>query len=308
MNSRNPIYSVIIPHFNDVDGLERLLRSFPVERFDIEVIVVDDCSFDQNVLNRMRSHKCKVRWLSTPENSGAGVARNVGLSAASGAWLVFADSDDEFLPHAFDTLDRVLRDDDQLVYFLADAVQEVDGSPSSRADNMNDLVMAYADARDEPSLQRLRLNHVNPVAKVYARSFIEEKVLRFDSVRRGNDIAFNVLAAINAERIRVEEYSIYRIYRRAGSLTADSSAVAFMERFLVNLSLAQRLAALGLINVRSATGQMLLSLRYGPFVAVRVWWLAIRSPMQIEWSRIFSFGQWRRFLSNQRRNTSEIRK
>ena len=298
-------YSLIIPHFNDPVRLERLLSSVPVEREDVEVIVVDDCSPDQGALDAVRAHWPQVQWLSTPENAGAGVARNVGLDAARGRWLVFADSDDEFLPEAFETFDRVLRPDDELVYFLAEAVQEADGSPSVRSERMNELVQAYAVGGDAASLLRLRLQHVNPVAKVYARKFVKAHELRFEPIRRSNDVAFNVLAAVQTQHLRAETVVVYRVYRRAESLTADVSAAAFMERFLANRSLAQRLAALGVPRARSATGQMLLSLRYGPRIAVRVWWLAIWSPMQVEWLRIFDLGRWRRFVTNQRRDAQE---
>jgi len=300
-----PTYSLIIPHFNDPARLERLLCSVPVGREDLEVIVVDDCSPDQGALDVVRGHWPRVQWLSTPENAGAGVARNVGLDAARGRWLVFADSDDEFLPDAFETFDRVLRTDDELVYFLAEAVQEADGSPSVRSERMNELVQAYAVGGDPASLQRLRLQHVVPWAKVYARAIIESLELRFDPVRRSNDVAFNVLAAVQADRLRTEVIPVYQVYRRAESLTADVSANAFEERFLVSRSLAQRLALLGVQSARSATGQMLLSFRYGPRVALRVWWLAIFSPMQIEWSRIFDLGRWRRFFSRHRIEAQE---
>ncbi len=157
MSAMQPNYSLIIPHFNDPVRLERLLCSIPVERADVEVIVVDDCSPDEGTLDAVRARWPRVQWLSTPENAGAGVGRNVGLDAARGRWLVFADSDDEFLPDAFETFDRVLRPDDELVYFLAEAVQEVDGTPSSRAIRANELCRGYFDEPSKANLDRLEL-------------------------------------------------------------------------------------------------------------------------------------------------------
>lgn len=305
MNEKRPVYSVIIPHFNDSVRLERLLCSVPVERLDVEVVVVDDCSPDQEALEAVRLRWPQILWLSTSKNAGAGVARNIGLQAVEGRWLLFADSDDEFLPGAFETFDKVLLENDQLVYFLAEAVREVDGSPSMRSYNMNNLVEAYAVGKDERSLQCLRLHHVVPWAKVYARSFVDKNLLRFDLVRHGNDVAFNVLAAVQVKLPRTELIPVYRVYRRGGSLTSDASAHIFMERFLVNRSVAQRLALMGVVCTRPVTGQMLMSFRYGPCIALRVWWLAVRSPMQIEWSRIFDLGRWRQFLASQCREVRE---
>lgn len=299
------IYSLVIPHFDDVERLERLLISVPWSREDIEVIVVDDCSSNQVDLELLRDRWPNVRWLSTTENSGAGVSRNVGLDAAVGRWLIFADSDDELLPTAFEKFDRLLRDDDELVYFLAEAVQEVNGSPSIRSEQMNELVCDYSRSPGNETLQRLKLQHVVPWAKVYSRVFIQSHRLRFDAVRRSNDVAFNVLAAMYSRRVRVESVPVYRVYRRAGSLTSNVSADAFIERFMVDRSLAKRLAEQGIKKARSATGYMLLSTRYGPKITLYVCWMAFFSPMLIEWGRFFDIRRWRRFVIHQRKNNKE---
>lgn len=306
MNNQQPSYSLIIPHFNDTIRLERLLRSVPVERADLEVIVVDDCSTEQNILVIVQARWPSVRWLSTQENSGAGAARNVGLDAAMGSWLVFADSDDEFLPAAFEQFDQVLREDDQLVYFLAEAVQEADGSPSVRAEGMNALVEAFAAGGDQTTQQRLRLHHVVPWAKVYSRDFIEAKKLRFDAVRHGNDVAFNVLCGIQANKIHAFPNPVYRVYRRPQSLTANLSAEVFMQRFLVSVSVAERLATLGYKRIWPGTGQMLMSLRYGPRLTLKVWWLVFRSPMKIDIFRALDIKRWWGFIHKKIKTKSEL--
>lgn len=181
----------------------------------------------------------------------------------------------------------------------------MDGSPSVRSERMNELLSAYATSPNYETLQQLRLQHVAPWAIIYSRSFIQAHGLRFDAVRRGKDISFNVLAAVQACRLRAKEIPVYRVYRRDGSLTTDMSAKTFIERFLVNRSLAQRLAALGIRRARPATGQMLISLRYGPRVVFKVWILAFFSPMHIDFWRIFDLGRWRRFITKQRRHAQE---
>ena len=298
-------YSLIIPHFNDPERLERLLRTVPTDRTDLEVLVVDDCSPEQEGLQSLRSRWTSVCWLSTPENSGAGVARNVGLNKATGNWLVFADSDDEFLPDAFATFDEVLDDEDQLVYFLGEAVQERDGTPSNRADGYNVLVRSYAMEPCEKTLRQLRLGHVTPYCKIYRRSFIESFALRFDPVSVSNDVAFNVLAAVQASNIRAETIPIYRIYRRGGSLTANVSRETFLTRFEVSRSLAERLSKLGVEKVRPATGYMVAALSYGPRVTARVWQQAIASPMLVEWSRVINISRWLQFFNRRRQLKKE---
>ena len=62
-----------------------------------EVIVVDDGSSDDT--NTMINEAFpSVRYYHL-ENSGVSNARNVGIDHATGDWLAFLDSDDEWLPH-----------------------------------------------------------------------------------------------------------------------------------------------------------------------------------------------------------------
>lgn len=91
---RNPRVSVIIPHFNDLDGLDLCLsklaqQSYPREL--VEIIVADNnssCGLEA-VTARV---KRRAQVVLAPEQ-GAGPARNVAVAAASGEILAFTDSD-----------------------------------------------------------------------------------------------------------------------------------------------------------------------------------------------------------------------
>lgn len=298
-------YSIIIPHHNDTERLVRLLRSIPLVRQDIEVIVIDDCSTDQKSLEIVRNAWPKVRWLSTQENSGAGQARNIGLDSASGFWLVFADSDDEFIEGAFDIFDQVLRKEDQLVYFLADAVNEINGSSSVRAERINKLAKDYAVSKNSRSLERLRLQHVVPWSKIYSREFIEVNEIRFDTVRRSNDVAFNVIAALSASKIRVEPLEVYRVYCRLGSLTMDNSAKCLMERLAVICQVNDRLRNLHINERMHAASYLARSIKLGPHVLGRVLWLMIRHEMCFATIRQLNPLEVWRFIKWYRHNQSE---
>lgn len=272
-------YSLIIPHFNDSERLDRLLRTVPIERSDVEVIVVDDCSPNQKALGDVRAAWPRVHWLSTPENAGAGVARNVGLKAAKGQWLVFADSDDEFLPRAFKVFDETLIDDDELVYFLAESLQEENFSPSIRAERMNELVSEYIKSKNTKALRELRLQHAVPWAKVYSRRAVESLKISFDTVRRGNDVAFNVLASIQFSRIRAVAIPVYRVYRRADSLTAESSSNDLLERLKVIGKINDRLRDLGVKERMHAASYIARSIQYGPKTLIEVFKIMLHYKM-----------------------------
>ncbi len=91
------IVSVIIPTYNRKETLLRALRSVLHQtRPPEEIIVVDDGSTDGTGAVVQQEFP-SVRYLRQ-ENRGISAARNRGIREASGEWVAFLDSDDEWLP------------------------------------------------------------------------------------------------------------------------------------------------------------------------------------------------------------------
>ena len=92
-----PLFSIIIPVYNVQNYLSACVKSVveqPGPR-DWECILVDDGSTDQS------GAMCDALAAELPglqvihrENGGLAAARNTGLKAATGDWLLFLDSDD----------------------------------------------------------------------------------------------------------------------------------------------------------------------------------------------------------------------
>ena len=77
-------YSVIIPHKDIPDLLDRLLHSIP-KREDVEIFVVDDNS-DPKIMAGYKELE-GVNYRYTHESCGAGYARNLALREARGVRL-----------------------------------------------------------------------------------------------------------------------------------------------------------------------------------------------------------------------------
>ncbi len=96
--------SAIVPTFDRAPLLRRALASIASQsRPPDEVIVVDDGSADRTRALVAEEFPA-VRYLFQ-ERRGVSAARNRGIEAATGDWLAFLDSDDEWLP---DKLERQL--------------------------------------------------------------------------------------------------------------------------------------------------------------------------------------------------------
>jgi glycosyltransferase involved in cell wall biosynthesis len=89
--SESPAVSVIIPNYNYASSLDLCIRSAVEQDYPpTEVIVVDDCSTDDSVA---KAAQHDVTVLSTSQNGGVAVARNLGAAHATGEILFFLDSD-----------------------------------------------------------------------------------------------------------------------------------------------------------------------------------------------------------------------
>ena len=89
------VVSVVIPAYNAASTIARCLASVRAQDYvDLEVIVVDDGSEDGTA--EIAKKADGVHVLIQP-NAGPASARNRGIAAASGEWIAFLDSDEEWL-------------------------------------------------------------------------------------------------------------------------------------------------------------------------------------------------------------------
>src|SRR5277367_6404413 len=98
-NSTTPLFSIVIPVYNDWISLEQCLQSLarqsrtPDSEFSFEVIVVDDGSAEaapQTICASNYSYPIKV--IEQP-HAGIPAARNRGAEASAGSVLLFVDAD-----------------------------------------------------------------------------------------------------------------------------------------------------------------------------------------------------------------------
>jgi len=97
IRSQSPLVSVIIPTFNRAWSISKAVDSVLEQDYpNIELIVVDDGSTD-NTENILLSYSDSIHLIQQ-ENKGVSMARNTGISAASGELIAFLDSDDYWYP------------------------------------------------------------------------------------------------------------------------------------------------------------------------------------------------------------------
>ena len=99
--------SVIIPVYNVDKFLPRCLGTVLDQTFagEYEVICINDGSTDNSgaILEKFAKNNNKIKIL-TQQNKGLSEARNAGVKAASGEYILFVDSDDFIAQNALEGL------------------------------------------------------------------------------------------------------------------------------------------------------------------------------------------------------------
>ena len=105
--------SVIVPTYNRAHQLPRTLDSILCQSCSPkEIIVVDDGSTDET-LALMTSEYPEIVFIQQ-QNTGVSSARNVGIKRASGDWIAFLDSDDEWLPEKLEIQMKALYENPEI--------------------------------------------------------------------------------------------------------------------------------------------------------------------------------------------------
>ncbi len=220
------LISVIVPAYGVQAYIRECLQSVLEQDFaDVEIIAVDDCSPDLSgqIIDEVAAADPRVRPLHLTENAGLGGARNAGVEAATGRYVLFLDGDDTLAPGSLSAIaDRLDYGDDPQLLIYNYARVWWDGR---RAVSWADEVLASLSASVFVPREHPRLFNLLPIAcnKVYRRDFLQELGLRFPTGYY-EDIAFTYTVLLEAETaVSLNRVVLLYRQRRAGSILGSAS-------------------------------------------------------------------------------------
>ena len=163
--------SVIVPVYNVETYLEECLDSIQNQTYtDFEVLLVNDGSTDRS--KAICERYCKENrhfHLLNQENQGLSAARNTGVAASRGEFIVFVDSDDMILANYLETLMHYMREDVDIVEsqftvsneeFLAKSFKEP-------------TILFEGNSQEAVKIFPKHVLNVNAVIKLYRRPIVE---------------------------------------------------------------------------------------------------------------------------------------
>lgn len=216
--------SIIIPHKNDLERLERLINSIP-KNDNLEIIVVDDHSDKFSLIKSSLEKYSNVSLYKNETNKkSAGTARNIGIEKAESKWILFADSDDYFLDSFSSEFEHYQNSDLEVIYFRP----ELSGLPAKVDCKFMGWYKELKKNDSKENLLRLKLNTKYVWSKLISLDFINQHNIRFDEVIKHNDTLFSQKIGIYSKKVSVEYTPIYHYDFQVGGITFKNDRDSFL--------------------------------------------------------------------------------
>lgn len=223
----SPKVSIIVPVYNAENYLKDCVHSIMAQTFsDFELILIDDCSPDGSgdLCDQFEDERIKVIHLEV--NSGAAVARNIGMEAASGEYLLCVDPDDTIAPETIqENLEIAERDGTDMVIFGYTKVLDIEGSPQVRQDVTYPSCILTGKQQINaalPDLKRLVIID-SPCNKLYRFAVIKDNHVRMPAGEIFEDTEFNLQLLYFLNSISINSKCYYDYMQRDISSSTTKS-------------------------------------------------------------------------------------
>lgn len=220
-------FSVIVPVYNVERYLERCLNSILNQTYrNYEVILIDDGSTDQSgKICDKYSKKFKQSIVIHQNNQGLSGARNTGISVARGEWIIFVDSDDWIEANMLFELNTYMKKAKADMYsFNAKKVDEHNQEIEKLIFVAENDIITFFTEEEKFNFYFHQLMQYKigweVCFKVYKRSIIEKKKLRFVSTKKvfAEDYLFTFQYMLYINKIAFLCNIFYNYFQRSDSL------------------------------------------------------------------------------------------
>ncbi|MCF2684356.1 glycosyltransferase family 2 protein, partial [Faecalicatena contorta] len=219
-------YSIVVPIFNAEKTIANCLRSIQNQLFeDFEVIMIDDGSVDSSgvLCQKFVSDDRRFRYIRQI-NQGVSAARNKGLQEARGDYIVFLDSDDEYVPEYLEAFEKLMEQEPDCDHYWCGF------KISSDLLSKNGEIHVFSKEEEISVCHRKNIMTLHEKwmdstlwNKVFRREIIVKENLLMDTkLSLGEDLLFNYqYLAATGEQIAIINLPNY-IYYQSGNDTLDS--------------------------------------------------------------------------------------
>ena len=232
------LLSIIIPVYNVEQFIEECLDSVCTQSFaDWEAICVNDGSTDcsLSLLQEFASRDSRIHVVSQP-NGGLSAARNTGLKAASGEYVLFLDSDDRIKPDTLSILDANLSECPDILAFGSE-LWYYENEYSVPNDKFNhrqyDRMLSGQQYLDQFVCER----GWGPSAAcfyAYRRTFLRQHSLYFPVGLLHEDELFVPQACALAQNVKILSNILYEYRMRENSIVHSAKLKSYQDKMVIS--------------------------------------------------------------------------
>lgn len=220
------LFSVIVPIYKVEKYLQQCVGSILSQTFtDFELILVDDGSPDKcpQMCDEMAKKDERIVVIHK-KNGGLSDARNVGIRAARGKYIVFADSDDFYATNiVFETISKEIRESDaDVVQFHRKWFYESDNIYIEKEDPFSISCKEYSPDQIIRKLTSRKMIYFSAYQNVIKKSHFDKHDLCFLQGIKSEDIewGFRLFSTKPSITLLPDSFYVYRA-KREGSITSS---------------------------------------------------------------------------------------
>lgn len=233
MKSKKKV-SIVIPIYNVEPYLEECLASAIGQTLkEIEVICVNDGSTDNSmdIVRKYAKNDSRI-CIVEKENGGLSSARNAGMDAAKGEYILFLDSDDWILPETLEEIYEIaVKNDLDNVYFNAavfydsDIIKETESGYSNYYKRKGIYEGVYTGAELGEKIMRNGDFRPSACLQMPKREMLQKYHLHFYEGIIHEDNLFTIQSMILEDKVMFIDKDYYRRRMRSDSIVTTRKGV-----------------------------------------------------------------------------------
>jgi Ss-1,4-galactosyltransferase len=219
------LISIIVPIYNVESYVEQCIASLTAQTYErLEIILVDDGSTDGSpAICDAWAEKDPRIMVIHKQNGGLSDARNTGIEAAHGEYLMLIDGDDYILPMTCERLRQIAHKFDadivisNLIYVYPDGTHKY-----YRPEEPHQCMCCTGEEAFAEYFKTFRFDFMIAPTKFYRRElFFSSERIRFPFGRLGEDVYTNYRLLYEANKVGVTSEAFYCYVQRSGSITSN---------------------------------------------------------------------------------------
>ena len=219
---KEELVSIIVPVYNSEKFIDDTIKTVKEQTYkNWEMLLINDCSTDNSakIITKYKNDDKRIKLINLEKNSGAAVARNIGIEEANGKYIAFLDADDLWKKEKLEKQIKFMKENNYVFTFTGYEFANEEGIGNGKIVNVPEKINYK---------QALKNTTISTITVIFDVEQLGKKIIKMPDIRKGQDTATwwkilkkNVIAYGLNENLS--------IYRRSNN-TLSSNKIKALQR------------------------------------------------------------------------------